>query len=382
MCSLPVPRQEGSQRWRRVGLVALSVLVIASAGVIYVRSGSSATGTRVAPPPSGRNPVRYSFVSPSVGWAAVNPFFPSGSADLFHVFRTVDGGRHWQQQLTGETSGPGLTPITVRFFDKSHGYITVAPAFLGVRFYRTSDGGNSWNEIPPPAPRIVGVAFTDARHAWALAQDLAQQTSGQLFDLYATGDGGVTWERLPNPPRDAYYMEVRSLTEAWMGSLGPGPPHVYRSVDAGRSWQVVELPPPPGRSWDSGGHGTTVQMLPEYGVAATTGISTTPPNVSEPALFTSFDLGSSWRYVAPPPGEVAYQDASHWWAIKDTTLSKSTDAGQSWKRITDTLPAWQFVPHTLDSNHASAELTVVGGFGLALTSDGGLHWTRQNVPPD
>jgi photosystem II stability/assembly factor-like uncharacterized protein len=336
----------------------------------------------VSPPPVGRNPARYSFVSPSLGWAVVNPFNPSSSAGAFHVFRTVDGGRHWQQQLTGQSSSPGFTPVTVRFFDKSHGYMAFEPAFMGEKVYRTSDGGSDWTEVNAPALLAVVVEFTDAGQGWALAQDPAEPTTGQLFDLYATRDGGVTWERLPNPPPDAYYLAVRSPTEAWMGSIGLGPPHVYRSADAGRSWQLNDLPPPPGQRWDSLGHGTTLRLLPQSGVIATTGMGTTGSVVETADVFTSIDSGASWTFVPTPPGEVAYQDARHWWAIKDTVLFKSSDAGQSWKRITDTLPAWQIVPHILDSNHAWAELTVVGGFGLALTGDGGLHWTRQNVPPD
>ncbi len=211
------------------------------------------------------------------------------------------------------------------------------------------------------------ITFSDASYGWALAQ--ADQTAGQLFNLYATSDGGATWRRLPDPPRDAYYLAFRGRTEAWMGSLGPGPPHVYTSAD-GHTWQRHDLPPPPHRAWGAGGYGTTVQLLPRIGAVTTTG----------GGLFTSFDSGSTWRFVPTPPGEVAYQDAFHWWAIKGTILSKSSDAGQTWSQITNALPDWRFVPHILDSKHAWAELTVVGGYGLALTSDGGLHWTRANIP--
>jgi photosystem II stability/assembly factor-like uncharacterized protein len=87
--------------------------------------------------------------------------------------------------------------------------------------------------------------------------------------------------------------------------------------------------------------------------------------------------GVTWRLH---PATLHYQDASHWWAVKDTALFKSADAGQTWKQITNTLPSWQFVLHVLDAKHAWAELSVVGGFGLGLTDDGGLHWRPANVP--
>jgi len=48
--------------------------------------------------------------------------------------------------------------------------------------------------------------------------------------------------------------------------------------------------------------------------------------------------------------------------------------------VTNSLASLQYVPHVLDSKHAWALTMVVGGYGLALTSDGGLHWTQANVP--
>ena len=71
---------------------------------------------------------------------------------------------------------------------------------------------------------------------------------------------------------------------------------------------------------------------------------------------------------------------SDWWAVKDTALFKSADAGQTWKQITNTLPTWQLVPLVLDAKYAWAELSVVGGFGLGLTDHGGLHWRPGNGP--
>lgn len=365
------PTERLSRRGRRaVGVGALVLLVIGAASFAYLRSSNTLTTVGVPntnPLAAGLNPVRYEFVTPSVGWAVMNPFTPPSSVGRFLVFRTLDGAKHWQLQLAGQSSSPGFIPITVQFLDRKHGYMALDLAFTGEQVYTTNDGGEEWQAVVLPAPQSVVVVFDDAGYGWALAQANAP---GQLFKLYASGDGGAAWQRLPDPPGDAYYLAFRGPTEAWMGSLGPGPPHVYVSADAGHTWQRRDLPPPPGRTWDTGGGGTTVQLLPQMGaVAATKG-----------DLFTSFDTGNTWRYVPAPPGEVGHQDASHWWAIKGSVLSKSSDAGQTWSQVTKALPDWQFVPHVLDSRHAWAELTVVGGYGLALTSDGGLHWTRANVP--
>src|SRR5712691_1751071 len=378
----PVPNESAKRRRRAIAIAAVAIVAVAAAGFVYLRSGTTfRTGTSVTPtPPTGPDPVTYSFVTPTLGWAVLNVTNPPSSPAQFEVFNTSDGSQDWRLQFTGHGSIPGFAQLTVHLFDSSNGFMALGLPSIGQQLYATSDRGNTWTQVQLPSPPCVVVTFIDARQGWALVEDPTEPTSGQLFDLYATTDGGSTWQRLPNPPRDAYYMAIRAPGDSWMGSLGAGSPHLYTSADAGQSWQRHELPPPPGRSWDSAGHGTTVELLPGYGVVATTGISTTPPNVGEPVLFTSFDRGSNWRYVMPPPGDVAYRDASHWWAIKDTALFKSGDAGRTWKQITNTLPRWQFVPHVLDSKHAWAELSVVGGFGLGLTDDGGLHWRPGNVP--
>ena len=380
--SEPVRDDSAKRRRRATAIAAVAIVAVAAAGFVYLRSGSTfRTGASVTPtPPAGPNPVTYSFVTPTLGWAVLNVTNPPSPPAQFEVFNTADGAKHWRLQFTGHASTPGFAQLTLHLFDSSNGFMAIGLPSIGQQLYATSDRGNTWTQVQLPSPPCVVVTFIDARRGWALVEDPTEPTSGQFFDLYATSDGGSTWQRLPNPPRDAYYMTIRAPGEAWMGSLGAGPPHLYTSADAGQSWQRHDLPPPPGRSWDSAGHGTTIDLLPGYGVVATSGISTARPNVGEPVLFTSFDRGNSWRFVMPPPGDIAYQDASHWWAIKDTALFKSRDAGQTWKQVTNALPRWQFVPHVLDSKHAWAELSVVGGFGLGLTDDGGLHWRPGNVP--
>ena len=366
------------RRRRAVRVGALALVVIAVAAIGYLHSTTAVTTKQTTglpstnPPPASLNSFFYSFVTPSLGWAVENP------GGQFHVFRTKDGAKHWQQQLAGKSSSPGFSfagpccrpPITVHFFDKTHGYMVVDLAFGDEHGYLTSNGGDEWHAVRLPDPQSVVVTFSDARHGWDLAT-VNPLPQGPLFRLHATSDGGASWQLLADPPGDAFYLAFRGPTEAWMGSFGPGPPHVYLSGDAGRSWQRHDLPPPPGRTWGINNFTTIVQLLPQFGAVATT----------EGGVFTTVDAGSTWRYVPPSPGEVGYQDAFHWWAISGTALFKSWDAGQTWGLITDSLPDWQFVgsPLVLDSKHAWA-VTVAGGGGLALTNDGGLHWTRANVP--
>jgi photosystem II stability/assembly factor-like uncharacterized protein len=379
------PSEALSPRGRRaLGVGAVAIIVMAVAAFGYLRSTTVVTTEQTTGLRSTDSPlvsldrVLYDFVTPSLGWAVENP------DGQFYVFTTKDRAKHWQQQLTGNSSNSGFSSagpccrpaITVHFFDKTHGYMVVDLAFGDEHAYLTSNGGDEWHAVRLPATQSVVVTFSDASHGWALAP--VNPPQGELLRLYATSDAGSTWQLLPDPPGDARDVAFSGPTEGWMGSAGPGPPHTYSSADAGRSWQRHDLPPPLGQTWDTRGFpGTAVQLLPPIGVVATT-----DGGADAVDLFTSFDSGSTWTYVPPSPGAVGYQDALHWWAINGAALYESSDAGQTWSLITGSLPGWQFIgsPMVLDSQHAWAELRVAGEFGLAQSNDGGLHWARADVP--
>lgn len=354
-----------------------AVFVIAAASLAYLNSNlpsKTKNGAHINPSPVTSNPalvtinpVIYDFVSPSIGWAVET------RVGQFRVYRTTDGAREWHKQLELGSSFDGLFPISIQFLDQDHGFIGVGDPFE--QLIRTSDGGTTWNSVllPRDSHSVEGIPFSSTSNGWLLV-------GGPAPTLYATQDAGSTWRRLHDPPADADSISFRSPSEGWMGSGDINVPHVFTSSDGGQSWQRHDLPPPPGRSWSAGLYfPTSVELLPGGGVVASI-----PPQFrpgSAPSFsFASFDQGMTWRYTPPPPGVVAHQDSKHWWAMKGTSLFKSSDAGQAWTVVTDTLPDWQYVPHILDTKHAWALISVVGGYGLALTADGGSHWTRATVP--
>lgn len=368
------------------------MLVIGSASVAYLRSTvtskprTPAAALPIDPLLVTNNPVSYDFITPSIGWASSIVVGPSSGIGQILVFKTVDGAKHWEEQpLAGATRFPGFVPLSVQFFGKTQGFLSVG---MPLELYRTTDGGAHWAAVSlPPSPRIDKIAFSDASHGWLLAADFS--TPIQIFSLYATSDAGDSWHRLPDPPIDAERLGLRRTTEAWMGSFGPGPPHLYTSGDAGQTWHRHDLPAPVGESWDSAVGSSQPfssptrfrvidDLLPGAGVVATVFCECAH---SDPFYLTSSDGGVTWRYIPSPPGLLTYQDSIHWWATSDRALFKSSDAGPPWRQVATLPQGWQFsVPGILDSNHAWSSLFLVGGYGLALTNDGGLHWTLANVP--
>ena len=353
--------------------------MVVAAGFAYLRPPP--THKQATPPASidpllySSNPVNFAFITPSIGWASLDVAGSSPGAGQFRIFRTVDGAKHWQQQFAGQSNSNGFSPITVQFFDKTHGFMAVGGP-IG-QLYRTTDGGAHWDSVGlPPSLQIEFVTFSDPSYGWLLAASTS--TGSQALNLYATGDAGTSWQRLPDPPADASGLSFRRPSEAWMGGVGLGPPHVYSSSDAGQSWQRHDVP----GFWDPAlGYDVFPDLVPVAGVVVTAfcecANSTAQPG---PFYYTSSDGGTTWR-VVPSPGFLAYQDSTHWWATTSDALFKSSDAGRSWKQVATMPTSWQvFGPVILDPMHAWASINVMGGFGLALTSDGGLHWTLAKVP--
>jgi photosystem II stability/assembly factor-like uncharacterized protein len=370
--------QLSPRRKRATALIALAVIAIAVASLAYLYSNKSPNPQSATqfndPLLVTRDYVTYSFTSLTEGWALdVLPNI-APTPGQFAIFRTVDGGKHWQKTFTSDGEFFNYGAMPVQTVDAAHSFILVRGATD--RLYRTADGGAHWDVVAIPSPRVAAVAFSDPNYGWLLDGWIGR-------DLYATRDGGATWQRLPAPPPGASRITLRASSDAWMSAFGSGGPRVYTSADEGRTWQKHDLPPPPGGSWGSGSF-FELQLLPRTGVVVSDAYGGSPSSF----MATSFDGGATWRYAQPPPGAVAYQDDFHWWGMHGLALSKSSDAGQTWTQITNQLPGWLFRPdlHVLDAKRAWVTMSVPasssapGGNGLAFTDDGGLHWTRVRVP--
>jgi hypothetical protein len=349
---------------------------------IYMRSGGVPQSKAIARSTNGQSVnqpggVSYDFVSSSVGWAAEATASPSSSGGPFWIFKTVDGARHWQKQLSGTTAFIWAPLGSLQMLDTHNGFLIAGDP---LKLYRTIDGGAHWAILELPSQDTVQVTFSDLRDGWVLTQSTATPPSYSGTHLFATNNAGISWMRLPDPPRDVTSIAFRSTSEAWAGSRDPGSPLAYTSLDGGYSWKHHGLPTPPGSLPDNS-YSTYLQLLPVVGAAVTISYN------YEAYELTSFDAGASWISTTPPTATIAptdtsygYQDSSHWWAVVGGVLYKSSDAGQSWTRVANTMPAGLSLLQVYDSRFAWARLSLATGEGLTYTTDGGLHWTSASVP--
>jgi photosystem II stability/assembly factor-like uncharacterized protein len=138
------------------------------------------------------------------------------------VLATVDGGAHWVPQ----NSGTGSTLKKVLFTDLQHGWM------CGTEFFRTVNGGETWEKVESAPASMVAVSFVSPSTGWAAVYGA----------IYRTTDGGLTWNRQYAAPADAicdlkdiFFPNERT---GWaVGRLGV----MLTTSDGGETWQSLDF---------------------------------------------------------------------------------------------------------------------------------------------
>ena len=183
-----------------------------------------------------------------------------------HILVSRDAGVTWTQARV-----PTRATLTgVSLYDHELGWAVGHDAVI----LRTRDGGLSW-EIVYAAPEeqrpLLDVWFENAEHGIAV---------GAYGYFLETRDGGDTWQSREIEDNDHHLNHIAAASSQRL-YIAAEAGTVYRSDDAGRSWQ--ELPSPYGGSF-FGSLPVDGQRLYLYGLRG--------------HLFHSDDAGVSWRPVS------------------------------------------------------------------------------------
>jgi len=193
------------------------------------------------PDPSGS-----SFSDTQTGWetgdnppAAMNNA-TNNAQPLLNV--THNGGVTWQSQLLPALPGGGksdmLSTSPPIFFGKT-GLLPVTDQIIppktpgiGLDLYVTHNSGQTWtptkfitSTITPNGSNFPTVDAVDSQHAWA--------TLGA--NLYATSDGGQSWIQLPQPPQPIDKFSFIDTNNGWAST----PTNLLHTPNGGRTWQPI-----------------------------------------------------------------------------------------------------------------------------------------------
>ena len=253
------------------------------------------------------------------------------------VYLTTDGGASWKQTLDAYV----ITSVEI---STSNPDIAYAGSFG--EFYRSQDGGNTWQKVSPPdsgwgPPGILG---------------------GQPIDLQA---------------------DPRSPDRLFANAYGGGN---FLSEDGGKTWVDAS-------------QGYTGSMVRDILVDPTS-----PAHVIAAArsgIFSSWNSGQNWSGLANPPYVVndwhtlSMDPRDPQKILADITCEKiivyTRDGGTTWKNVNSATGryAWhdfEFAPSNPDTVYAgSAGFYSCGqfdnsqpGIGIQVSHDGGLTWSDAN----
>ncbi len=282
------------------------------------------------------------------------------SSHLGDVFRSVDGGEHWQ--TVNFQSGDNRKFLSALRADP--GGALLLGAHHGAAF-RSTDGGASW------APATT--THTASMESLLVAGRRTVGFGAGGF-LVSTTDAGRTWQ-VSSPPLDGVMREVVALPESRVlvasGELGG----ILRSSDGGASWREIAV------SYPNLNTPPNLRALVIHGGAL---IAAGPPGT----ILRSESGGESWQLAHWTPLET--QQAFPW-LLPDPRRDRlvaieahgafyhSQDAGRNWKpaRIETTREFWQGALRSRDGFMLAA-----GQQGLAATSIDGVDWTVRDTGSD
>jgi len=151
-----------------------------------------------------------------------NEIWAVGSDKIIH---SSDRGNSWGIQFQ---SGNDL--YAIKFIDNSFGWAVGNYIYFG-RAYRTTNGGENWDQINILGYHLRAVEFTDYSNGWVAGFDEIQKTT----------NGGLDWTTVPSGT-GKYLFDISFISnlEGWAvgGDMGTGGGVIIKTVDGGNNWSI------------------------------------------------------------------------------------------------------------------------------------------------
>jgi photosystem II stability/assembly factor-like uncharacterized protein len=316
------------------------------------------------------------------------------------VWKSTDGGLAWAPMFDHEPVS-SIGSIAVAPSDPNILYVGTGEACIrgnisfGDGVYKSVDGGEHWQHVGLDDTRHIGKVIVDPRNPEIVFIAALGHAYGANAErgVFRSTDGGKTWEKVlykddktgaiditfdPHNAHILYAALWQVVRTPWsLESGGPGS-GLYRSLDGGTTWTALRGHGLPEGSW--GRIGVAVGADSEHVYALI--------EANDGGLYRSDDGAKTWQRVNSD--DRLRQRAwyfSHIFAdpvnsdtvyVLNTGLYRSTDAGKTFTL----LQAPHGDHHALWIDPADPRRMINGNDGGAtITTDGGKTWTRQDNQP-
>ena len=287
------------------------------------------------------------------------------------VLRTIDGGKNWEN-----ISVPNMEKIDFRDVE---GFNKNTAIVMGIaspaRFYKTTDGGQNWKLVHFDDREGV---FFDGMSFWNKNDGIAfsDPVDGQHL-LIRTTDGGDTWHEIPkegfphklNPEfgfaASGTGIPVQGRKTVWLG-MGGVKSRVFKSEDGGMNWSVAETPVV------HGGQSTGIYSVAfkNKKVGISVGGDYTNQSIKNTMAYTN-DGGATWHLPEKQTHQyrecVAHYRGKIFFAVGPSGFDMTTDNGKNWH------------PHYWEVNNLTAvAFAKRSNVGFAVGKGGQIYKIKVN----
>jgi photosystem II stability/assembly factor-like uncharacterized protein len=352
----------------------------------------------VGPPGGQIMEMRVHPRNPKILWAGT---YDSG------VFKSTNGGTSWR------SVNQGLDRLNVQTLAVAPANPNVLYVAAGGRFYRSSNGGQSWT-VKLPCGNLPGcLPLESVLDLVVDPRDPDAVFAATYRGVFKTVDGGAQWRRVPvSHSTSTMVFEPGNPKVAYAAAYH----EIYKSTDGGSSWELwnrqsdsmfeylVTDPKNPRRMWsgtssfllrstDGGRSWRRLENSPYQlsALALTPAAGAGLPVLwagSSDGIYRSLDGGATWNITLrqhwvnviathPQVPDTVWTGVTLSSHLSASGVFKSADRGASWtfsSRGIYRMGAYSlaFDPDTPDV------LWTASGAGVLRSADGGLTWTERN----
>lgn len=279
-------------------------------------SGQTWQETNITPNSNGQRFDDVFFLNDNLGWAA-NGFYAA-------VYKTEDGGLNWTEQLSNADLPGNYYFRNIEFIDENIGFLGT----LNDAFFKTTDGGSTWQEVTNITPNPNAICGLDA------VGNSTIYGCGAFFSpacIIKSTDGGDTWSYLDMSTYADALVEVLFVDESLGYASGKASSGacILKTTDGGTTWQEI---------YNSGISGEFVWKLQFINDNPNTIYGSLYSVANNPGkLVKSFDAGVSWSSLDAPETSVQavgfINESTGWMGGHNTGFYETNDGGVSWSNI-------------------------------------------------
>lgn len=254
------------------------------------------------------------FLNENLGWAA-NGYFSE-------VFKTTDGGANWISQITGlGTFGSSHYFRNIEFLDENIGFLGT----LNQKFYKTIDGGTTWNLITNITPNPAAICGLDCVGTSTIYGCGAYFTPAYIIK---STDSGTTWQYIDMSTYANALVEINFIDEniGFVAGNNASGGIILKTTDGGTTWAQILS------SGTNGDYIWKLQVLASNNNVIFGSVEGTNPNPGR--LAKSIDGGATWSFYTAPETivqAVGFLDENHGWMGGHTTgFYETLNGGVTW----------------------------------------------------